>query len=60
MLDIKQVRQDSKAIAEALNKKYFTFDAAEFDALDASRKQADSEKVNKAEKEGSQITRLTP
>ena len=46
MLDIKQVRQDSKAIAEALNKKYFTFDAAEFDALDASRKQADINSQN--------------
>ncbi|MBB5187509.1 MULTISPECIES: serine--tRNA ligase [Zhongshania] len=46
MLDIKQVRQDSKAIAEALNKKYFTFDAVQFEALDASRKQADINSQN--------------
>ncbi|WP_373080610.1 serine--tRNA ligase [Zhongshania sp.] len=46
MLDIKQVRQDSQAIAEALNKKYFTFDAAQFEMLDASRKQADINSQN--------------
>ncbi|MFT5888212.1 MAG: seryl-tRNA synthetase [Zhongshania sp.] len=41
MLDIKQVRQNPAAIAEALNKKYFQFDAQAFESLDAVRKQAD-------------------
>ncbi|MBD2859261.1 serine--tRNA ligase [Spongiibacter sp. KMU-158] len=41
MLDIKQVRQNPDAIAEALRKKRFEFDAAEFARLDAQRKQAD-------------------
>ncbi len=46
MLDIKQVRQDSQAIAEALKKKYYSFDAVQFEALDASRKQADMNSQN--------------
>jgi seryl-tRNA synthetase len=41
MLDIKQVRQNPAAITEALNKKYFQFDAQQFESLDAVRKQAD-------------------
>ncbi len=43
MLDIKQVRQDPQAVATALKKKRFVFDAAEFVRLDAQRKQADIE-----------------
>jgi seryl-tRNA synthetase len=41
MLDIKQVRQDPQAIAQALNKRGFDFDAQRFADLDAQRKQAD-------------------
>ncbi|QFU75990.1 serine--tRNA ligase [Halioglobus maricola] len=43
MLDIKVVRQDPEAVAEALKKRGFTFDVAQFVALDARRKQADVE-----------------
>lgn len=42
MLDMKLVRQDPSAIAEALTKKRFEFDVAGFEALDAERKQADT------------------
>ena len=41
MLDIKVIRQDPHAVATALTKRGFTFDVAEFEALDARRKQAD-------------------
>ena len=41
MLDIKAVRQDPEAVADALNKRGFSFDVAAFQALDARRKQAD-------------------
>ncbi|MEP6391027.1 MAG: serine--tRNA ligase [Halioglobus sp.] len=41
MLDIKVIRQDPQAVAAALTKRGFTFDVAEFEALDARRKQAD-------------------
>ena len=41
MLDIKAVRQDPEAVAAALQKRGFTFDAEQFKALDARRKQAD-------------------
>jgi seryl-tRNA synthetase len=46
MLDIKQVRLDPQAIAGALSKKEYTFDIAEFEALDALRKQADINSQN--------------
>ena len=41
MLDIKAVRRDPQAIAEQLARRGFTFDTAQFEALDARRKQAD-------------------
>ena len=41
MLDIKQVRQNPDTVAEGLKKRGFTFDIAQFQALDAQRKQAD-------------------
>ncbi|TXS95767.1 serine--tRNA ligase [Parahaliea maris] len=41
MLDIKAVRQDPEAVAQALSKRGYTFDVAQFTALDARRKQAD-------------------
>ncbi|KAA1193076.1 serine--tRNA ligase [Pseudohalioglobus sediminis] len=41
MLDIKAVRQDPQGVAQALAKRGFVFDVAEFQALDASRRQAD-------------------
>ena len=41
MLDIKLIRQDPQAVAKALTKRGFKFDVAEFEALDARRKQAD-------------------
>jgi seryl-tRNA synthetase len=41
MLDIKAVRQDPEAVAEALKKRGFLFDVENFRALDARRKQAD-------------------
>ncbi|PLW67194.1 serine--tRNA ligase [Pseudohalioglobus lutimaris] len=43
MLDIKAVRQDPDAIAQALAKRGYSFDVAQFTALDARRKQADVE-----------------
>ncbi|MBU0537129.1 MAG: serine--tRNA ligase [Gammaproteobacteria bacterium] len=46
MLDIKQVRLDPQAVAGALNKKYYSFNVAEFEALDALRKQADMNSQN--------------
>jgi len=46
MLDIKQVRLDPRAVAGALNKKYYSFNVAEFEALDALRKQADMNSQN--------------
>ncbi|CAA0088818.1 Serine--tRNA ligase [Zhongshania aliphaticivorans] len=46
MLDIKQVRLDPHAVAGALNKKYYRFDVAEFEALDALRKKADISSQN--------------
>jgi seryl-tRNA synthetase len=46
MLDIKAVRLDPQAIAEALGKRGFTFDVAAFTALDARRKQADIDSQN--------------
>ena len=41
MLDIKQVRKDPQAIAEALRKKRFDFPLDEFFRLDSQRKEAD-------------------
>ncbi|MEH6587779.1 MAG: serine--tRNA ligase [Halioglobus sp.] len=41
MLDIKAVRQDPEAVAQALSKRGFSFDIEQFKALDARRKQAD-------------------
>jgi seryl-tRNA synthetase len=41
MLDLKQVRQDPHAIAGQLQRRGFEFDVAAFEALDASRKEAD-------------------
>jgi seryl-tRNA synthetase len=41
MLDVKQVRQDPHAIAGQLKRRGFEFDVAAFEALDASRKEAD-------------------
>ncbi len=41
MLDIKAVRQDPEAVAQALGKRGFRFDVARFTELDARRKQAD-------------------
>jgi seryl-tRNA synthetase len=46
MLDIKQVRQDPVAVAEALRKRGYDFDVAHFQALDARRKQADIDSQN--------------
>lgn len=43
MLDIKAVRQDPEAVAEALSKRGFVFDVEQFTTLDARRKQADVE-----------------
>lgn len=43
MLDIKAVRQDPEAVAEALARRGYTFDVSQFQALDARRKQADVE-----------------
>ena len=43
MLDIKAVRQDPEAVAQALQKRGFTFDTEQFKGLDARRKQADIE-----------------
>jgi seryl-tRNA synthetase len=41
MLDLKQVRQDPQAIAQQLKRRGFEFDVTAFEALDASRKEAD-------------------
>jgi seryl-tRNA synthetase len=41
MLDLKQVRRDPLAIAGQLQRRGFDFDVAAFEALDASRKEAD-------------------
>lgn len=41
MLDIKLVRQQAEDVAAALKKKGYTFDIAQFQTLDARRKQAD-------------------
>lgn len=41
MLDLKLVRQDPHAIAEQLLRRGYTFDAGQFEALDARRKEAD-------------------
>jgi seryl-tRNA synthetase len=46
MLDIKAVRQDPEAIAQALTKRGFHFDVEQFKALDARRKQADIDSQN--------------
>lgn len=46
MLDIKAVRQDPQAIAEALSVRGVDFDVAQFTALDARRKQADVDSQN--------------
>ncbi|MCB1701331.1 MAG: serine--tRNA ligase [Pseudomonadales bacterium] len=46
MLDIKAVRQDPDAVAAALDKRGYHFDAAAFTALDARRKQADIDSQN--------------
>jgi len=46
MLDIKAVRQDPEAVADALKKRGFSFDVAAFQALDARRKQADVDSQN--------------
>jgi seryl-tRNA synthetase len=43
MLDLKRVRNDADLVAQQLQKKGFDFDAAQFRALDAARKEADSE-----------------
>ncbi|WP_116364031.1 serine--tRNA ligase [Parahaliea mediterranea] len=41
MLDIKAVRQDPEAVAQALARRGFTFDVDQFTTLDGRRKQAD-------------------
>jgi seryl-tRNA synthetase len=46
MLDIKSVRQDPEAVAEALKKRGFDFDTANFRAVDARRKQTDVDLQN--------------
>lgn len=46
MLDIKAVRQEPEAVAEALAKRGFKFDVEQFTALDAQRKQADIKSQN--------------
>lgn len=46
MLDIKVVRQDPQHIAAALAARGFVFDVAQFNALDARRKQADIDSQN--------------
>ncbi len=46
MLDIKKVRQDPQAVAEALLIRGFKFDVARFIALDAQRREADIESQN--------------
>jgi len=46
MLDIRKVRENPQAVAEALAKKYYTFDVALFTSLDAQRKAADVSSQN--------------
>ncbi|MFV8817251.1 serine--tRNA ligase [Haliea sp. E17] len=46
MLDVKAVRQDPEAVAAVLKKRGFEFDVAQFQALDARRKQADIDSQN--------------
>ncbi|MEH6344735.1 MAG: serine--tRNA ligase [Bermanella sp.] len=46
MLDIKKVRENPEAVAEALSKKYFTFDVELFKSLDSNRKEADVRSQN--------------
>jgi seryl-tRNA synthetase len=46
MLDIKAVRQDPEGVAKALATRGFAFDAPQFQALDARRKQADVDSQN--------------
>jgi seryl-tRNA synthetase len=46
MLDIKVVRQDPQGVATALAARGFAFDVAQFNALDARRKQADVDSQN--------------
>jgi seryl-tRNA synthetase len=46
MLDIRKVRENPQAVAEALAKKFYTFDVERFTALDAQRKAADVSSQN--------------
>ena len=46
MLDIKAIRQNPAAVAQALEKRGFTLDVAAFEQLDARRKQADIDSQN--------------
>ena len=46
MLDIKTVRKDPEGVAQALSARGFSFDAAQFERLDARRKQADIDSQN--------------
>jgi seryl-tRNA synthetase len=46
MLDIRKVRENPEAVAEALKKKGFDFDVAKFVELDAKRKSADVSSQN--------------
>ncbi len=41
MLDIRKVRENPEAVAQALSKKHFQFDVAAFETLDSERKSAD-------------------
>ncbi len=46
MLDIRKVRENPQAVADALAKKYYEFDVERFSALDAQRKAADVSSQN--------------
>ncbi len=46
MLDIKAIRQNPEAVAQALEKRGFTLDVDAFEQLDARRKQADIDSQN--------------
>lgn len=46
MLDIREVRKNPQAVAEALSRRGFAFDSAAFEALDAQRKAGDVESQN--------------
>ncbi len=46
MLDIRKVRENPQAVAEALAKKHYAFDVERFTALDAQRKAADVSSQN--------------